>query len=88
MGKPQPTHQTKLNTRLKYLPEDLISYIVYHETAHNIERKHNDNFWAYVSKRFPNHNDMEEDLLALDWFLVLKNKNIRPRNWVNIQEIC
>ena len=32
-----------INTRLKYLPEDLISYIVYHETAHNLERKHNEN---------------------------------------------
>ena len=33
-----------INTRLKYLPEDLISYIVYHETAHNLERKHNETF--------------------------------------------
>ena len=58
-----------INTRLKYLPEDLISYVVYHETAHNLERKHNENFWAYVSKRCPNHNDKEKDLLTY-WFLI------------------
>ncbi len=63
-----------INTRLKYLPEDLISYIVYHETAHNLERKHNDNFWAYVSKRFPNHNDKEKDLLTY-WFLIQQKQN-------------
>jgi predicted metal-dependent hydrolase len=58
-----------INTHLKYLPEDLISYIVYHETAHNLERKHNENFWAYVAKRFPNHNEKEKDLLTY-WFLI------------------
>ena len=58
-----------INSLLKFLPNELISYIVYHETAHNLERKHNDNFWALVSKRFPNHNDKEKDLLTY-WFLI------------------
>jgi predicted metal-dependent hydrolase len=58
-----------INTGLKYLPEDLISYIVYHETAHNLERKHNDNFWALVKKIFPNHDDKERELLTY-WFLI------------------
>jgi hypothetical protein len=63
-----------INTRLKYLPEDLISYIIYHETTHNLERKHNDSFWAYVIKRFPNHNDKEKDLLTY-WFLIQQKQN-------------
>jgi len=58
-----------INSLLKYLPNDLISYIVYHETAHNFERKHNDKFWALVSKKFQNHNDKEKDLLTY-WFLL------------------
>lgn len=64
-----------INTQLKYLPEDLISYIVYHETAHNLERKHNDNFWALVSRRYPKHNDKEKDLLIY-WFLIQKEENV------------
>ena len=42
-----------INTLLKYLPEDLISYIIYHETAHNLERKHNENFWALIKEKIP-----------------------------------
>jgi predicted metal-dependent hydrolase len=60
-----------MNSLLKYLPEDLIGYIVYHETAHNLERKHIDNFWALVSKEFPDHNEKERALLAF-WFLIQK----------------
>jgi predicted metal-dependent hydrolase len=60
-----------INTQLKHLPEDLISYIIYHETAHSIERRHNDAFWALVNKRFPNHNDKEKRLLTY-WFLIMK----------------
>lgn len=60
-----------INTQLKFLPEELISYIVYHEITHNLERKHNDNFWTVISKRYPNHNDKENDLLTY-WFLIQK----------------
>src|SRR4030067_894161 len=42
-----------INTLLKFLPEDLISYIVYHETAHNIERKHNETFWNLINRKHP-----------------------------------
>jgi hypothetical protein len=65
-----------INSLLKLLPNDLISYIVYHETAHNLERKHNDNFWALVSKKFPNHNDKEKNLLTY-WFLIQQNHGIK-----------
>jgi len=58
-----------INTLLRFLPEDLISYIVYHETAHNKERKHNENFWNLINKKFPDHNIQEDDLLTY-WFLI------------------
>jgi predicted metal-dependent hydrolase len=58
-----------INTLLRFLPEDLISYIVYHEIAHNIERKHNENFWNLINKKCPDHNTKENDLLTY-WFLI------------------
>jgi len=60
-----------VNTLLKFLPEDLISYIIYHETAHCLERKHNEKFWGFVSKKFPDHSDKEKNLLTY-WFLIQK----------------
>ena len=65
-----------VNTLLKFLPEDLINYIIYHETAHNIERKHNETFWNLVSKKFPDHNIKENSLLAY-WFLTHETKKIQ-----------
>ena len=62
-----------INTLLKFLPEDLISYIIYHETAHNIERKHNEAFWNLINKRFADHNSKESDLLTY-WFLIQEDK--------------
>ena len=62
-----------INTLLRFLPEDMIEYITYHETAHNIERKHNENFWNLISKKFPDHNTKENDLLTY-WFLIQANK--------------
>ncbi len=64
-----------INSLLKFLPNDLISYIIFHEMVHNLERKHNDNFWALVSERYPNHNDKEKDLLTY-WFLIQQNPTI------------
>jgi len=36
-----PRNQQKNNS---YLPEELISYIIYHEMTHLIEKKHNEKF--------------------------------------------
>ena len=60
-----------INTLLKYLPDDLIEYMIYHETAHAIERKHNENFWALINKKHPNHDANEKDLLTY-WFIIQK----------------
>jgi predicted metal-dependent hydrolase len=63
-----------INTLLKYLPEDLINYIIYHETAHNIERKHNETFWNLINKKHPDYPAKEEKLLAY-WFLTQETTN-------------
>ena len=60
-----------INTLAKYLPNDLIEYIIYHETTHAIERKHNQNFWNIITKKFPDYRNKEKDLLTY-WFVIQK----------------
>jgi predicted metal-dependent hydrolase len=60
-----------INTLLKYLPEKLIEYVIFHEIAHFWERKHNDNFWKMISKKFKDYQVMEQELLIY-WFLIHK----------------
>jgi predicted metal-dependent hydrolase len=70
-----------VNTLLKYLPENIIEYIIYHEIAHSIERKHNEKFWNIINKKFKDYPTKEKDLLTY-WFLIQKtapNPNL-PRN--------
>jgi len=64
-----------VNTLLRYLPNNLIEYIIYHETTHALERKHNETFWRLINKRFPDYETKEKELLTY-WFLIqetLKN---------------
>lgn len=51
------------NRYLKYLPSQLIEYIVFHEVAHLLEMGHNKKFWSIISTRFPNYKKMEDELL-------------------------
>ena len=62
-----------INTLLKFLPDDLISYIIFHETAHDLERKHNEGFWNLVNRRYPDYQTMEKNLLTY-WFLIQKTQ--------------
>lgn len=39
---------------------DLIQYITCHEIAHSIERKHNENFWNIVNKKFKDATNKEK----------------------------
>ena len=58
-----------INTLLKYLPDRLIDYVVYHEVMHLKERKHNEKFWGIVNRKFLDHQKIEKELF-LYWFLV------------------
>ena len=60
-----------INTLLKYLPESIIEYIIYHEITHSIERKHNEKFWNLINKKFKDYSTKEKDLLTY-WFLIQK----------------
>lgn len=58
-----------VNVFLKYLPEDIIDYVLFHEVAHIKEKKHNKRFWNIVVRRFKTFADKEKDLMAY-WFLI------------------
>ncbi len=62
-----------INSALRLLPTPLIEYVVFHEMAHSIERKHNERFWKIVGKKFQNHQKMEEELMIY-WFLMHKRR--------------
>jgi predicted metal-dependent hydrolase len=59
-----------VNTLMRCLPEHLLEYVVFHEIAHMIEKRHNDKFWRIVSKEFDNYQEMERDLFIY-WFRVV-----------------
>ena len=63
-----------VNTLLKYLPNDVIEYIIYHEITHSLERKHNERFWRLINKKFPDYETKEKDLLTY-WFIIQKTIN-------------
>ena len=60
------------NTLLKYLPEELIEYVIFHELVHSRQRRHNERFWKIISRKFEDYQTIEKDLLAY-WFLVQKS---------------
>lgn len=57
------------NRFLKYLPDKLINYIIFHELAHLKEKQHKDHFWQIVSIKFPDHEEKEKELFYY-WFKI------------------
>jgi len=60
-----------INMLMKYLPEYLIRYVILHETAHLIEKRHNDRFWKVISQKCKNYLEMEREMFTY-WFLLSK----------------
>ena len=71
-----PKRNLTINTLMRYLPDDLIRYIVFHEMVHLIERRHNERFWGLISKKFERYEKMEERLFTY-WFLIHKSLEYR-----------
>lgn len=62
-----PKKNLTFNTMMRFLPDYLIEYIVFHEIAHLKHKHHNDGFWEMISRRFKNYQDLEKDLFIY-WF--------------------
>jgi len=58
-----------INTLVKYLPAHLIKYLAYHEIAHGLQKRHNQQFWDVIVKKYPNYQNHEKELLAY-WFVL------------------
>lgn len=57
------------NKLLKYLPDELIQYVVFHEMTHLKEKKHGKEFWKIISRTFTDYEEKEKDLMDY-WFLI------------------
>ncbi|OGF68232.1 MAG: hypothetical protein A2Y62_16020 [Candidatus Fischerbacteria bacterium RBG_13_37_8] len=60
-----------INILMQYLPNNLIEYVIFHEIAHLIVKKHNEVFWKIVSQRFKNYKKLEKELFSF-WFLITR----------------
>jgi len=58
-----------LNKLLKFIPDDLMAYVIYHELCHLIVPKHNRHFWLLLEKEFPAYKSNERNLFGY-WFLL------------------
>ncbi len=57
------------NRFMKYLPQYLIEYIIYHELVHVIEKKHNNRFWEIVGEKYKDYRKSEKELFEY-WFKI------------------
>lgn len=58
-----------INILLKYLPQNLIEYVVFHEIAHLVELNHSRKFWSIISSKFPDYKYLEKEL-SIYWIAV------------------
>lgn len=63
--------QLTFNYLIGYLPNRLVAYVVYHEMAHLLVRKHNSQYWGLIKSEFSDYQDCENQLLSY-WFLIQK----------------
>jgi hypothetical protein len=62
------------NTRIRYLPEELIEYIVFHEMVHLIELNHSPAFHSHIKARFSDHKAYDRKLSSY-WLLIQDQVN-------------
>jgi predicted metal-dependent hydrolase len=61
-----------LNSRLMFLPEQLVRYVLLHELAHTVELNHSARFWATLAHAAPDYRQRDAELreawrLIPDW---------------------
>lgn len=59
-----------LNSYLRFVPEKLLAYIVYHELVHLKVRPHNKKFKAIIAEQFPNYRALDKELVLYGFRLL------------------
>ncbi len=62
-----------VNKKVKYLPDYLVEYILFHEITHLQEKKHNRKFWEIIKSKYDNYKEMERELFIY---------------WLKISDFC
>jgi predicted metal-dependent hydrolase len=65
----------RFNSRLIFLPENLIRYVTFHEMIHIKQPRHNNNFWDFMKDEFKEPEKLERQLLEY-WFITHKYNKI------------
>jgi predicted metal-dependent hydrolase len=75
MGSCKKNGMLTFNTRLKYMSEDIIDYIVFHELLHiKIKGGHNRAFRKKIKEQFPNYKILNEQISR--YLLKINNEEI------------
>lgn len=59
----------RINTLLRFLPDRYVDYILFHETAHMIYRKHNKEFYNFLEQKFSDSKELKRKLFSY-WLLL------------------
>ncbi len=65
-----------INKKMQYLPDYLIRYIIFHETAHLKQKKHNGRFWNIIQNEYKNYREFEKELFVF-WFKIEEHQNLK-----------
>ncbi|MDA3792881.1 MAG: M48 family metallopeptidase [Elusimicrobia bacterium] len=66
-----------LNSIVKFLPVNLIEYIIYHEVVHLKERKHGKAFKSLIENRYNDYKKYDDELFNY-WFILQKVSSDSP----------
>ncbi len=51
-----------LNTKLLFLPPDLVRYVLIHELCHTVHLNHSKKFWRLVASHEPRYKGLDQEL--------------------------
>ena len=62
-----------LSKNLRFVPEYLVAYIVFHEMVHLIVLSHNNEFYKIIKTEFPDHERCDEKLSQYEFLISKKS---------------
>jgi len=68
-GSYSPKGNLTINPQLRYLPDELVRYVVVHELMHSLEKKHNERYWKNLGVICMNYIELEKELFPY-WFKI------------------